>query len=165
VTAPGGGGGSFVDGSFSVLSASSGVNGISNSGGLLGSNGYVVINGLTFNFSGGVQDYIVPLSGLYDILAVGAQGGGSVGDSGGFGASIEAIGFLTAGTDLKLAIGGSGHNGDFDGLWGGGGGGGTFVYTQGSAAPEPSSWAMMLGGFALIGGCLRSRRKATVSFG
>jgi hypothetical protein len=33
-----------------------------------------------------------------------------------------------------------------------------------SAAPEPASWAMMLGGFGLIGGTIRSRRK-TVSFG
>jgi len=31
-------------------------------------------------------------------------------------------------------------------------------------APEPASWAMMLGGFGLIGGAMRSRRKAAVSF-
>jgi len=30
--------------------------------------------------------------------------------------------------------------------------------------PEPASWAMMLGGFGLIGGTLRSRRRAMVSF-
>jgi hypothetical protein len=35
---------------------------------------------------------------------------------------------------------------------------------SGSPAPEPASWAMMLGGFGLIGGMLRSRRKSTVSF-
>jgi len=33
-----------------------------------------------------------------------------------------------------------------------------------SPAPEPASWAMMLGGFGLIGGALRSRRRATVVF-
>ena len=33
------------------------------------------------------------------------------------------------------------------------------------AVPEPASWAMMLGGFGLVGGAMRSRRKATVSFG
>ena len=33
------------------------------------------------------------------------------------------------------------------------------------AAPEPASWAMMLGGFGAIGGAMRSRRKAAVSFG
>jgi hypothetical protein len=32
------------------------------------------------------------------------------------------------------------------------------------AVPEPASWAMMLGGFGLVGGAMRSRRKAAVSF-
>lgn len=35
---------------------------------------------------------------------------------------------------------------------------------QGSV-PEPASWAMMLGGFGMVGGAMRSRRKAAVSFG
>jgi len=30
--------------------------------------------------------------------------------------------------------------------------------------PEPTSWAMMVGGFAAIGGALRSRRRTTASF-
>ena len=30
-----------------------------------------------------------------------------------------------------------------------------------SAAPEPASWAMMLGGFGLLGGTMRARRKAS----
>ncbi|HMI20647.1 MAG TPA: PEPxxWA-CTERM sorting domain-containing protein [Sphingomonas sp.] len=34
-----------------------------------------------------------------------------------------------------------------------------------SPAPEPASWALMLGGFGMVGGALRSRRKAAVSFG
>lgn len=34
-----------------------------------------------------------------------------------------------------------------------------------SPAPEPASWAMMLGGFGLIGGALRRRQRTTVSFG
>ena len=33
------------------------------------------------------------------------------------------------------------------------------------AVPEPASWALMLGGFGAIGGAMRSRRKAAVSFG
>ena len=33
------------------------------------------------------------------------------------------------------------------------------------AVPEPTSWALMLGGFGAIGGVLRSRRKLAVSFG
>jgi len=35
---------------------------------------------------------------------------------------------------------------------------------ESSAAPEPASWAMMLGGFGAIGGAMRARRKAAVSF-
>jgi len=34
-----------------------------------------------------------------------------------------------------------------------------------AAAPEPASWAMMLGGFGLVGGAMRSRRKTAVAFG
>jgi hypothetical protein len=34
-----------------------------------------------------------------------------------------------------------------------------------SDVPEPVSWAMMVGGFGLIGGAMRTRRKAAVSFG
>ena len=34
-----------------------------------------------------------------------------------------------------------------------------------AGVPEPASWAMMLGGFGLIGGAMRSRRKSAVSFG
>jgi len=33
------------------------------------------------------------------------------------------------------------------------------------SVPEPASWAMMLGGFGMVGGAMRSRRKAAVSFG
>ena len=31
-------------------------------------------------------------------------------------------------------------------------------------APEPASWAMMLGGFGVVGGVMRARRKAAVTF-
>ena len=41
----------------------------------------------------------------------------------------------------------------------------TFAPAATAAVPEPASWALMLGGFGLIGGALRSRRKAEVSFG
>ena len=34
-----------------------------------------------------------------------------------------------------------------------------------AAVPEPASWALMLGGFAAIGGALRMRRRTAVSFG
>jgi len=32
------------------------------------------------------------------------------------------------------------------------------------SVPEPASWAMMVGGFGVVGGVLRARRKAAVSF-
>jgi len=34
-----------------------------------------------------------------------------------------------------------------------------------TAVPEPASWALMLGGFGMVGGALRSRRKLAVRFG
>ena len=43
-----------------------------------------------------------------------------------------------------------------------------FIYVDSislSAAPEPASWAMMVGGFGLVGGAMRARRKTAVSFG
>ncbi|MBK6491333.1 MAG: PEP-CTERM sorting domain-containing protein [Sphingomonadales bacterium] len=30
-----------------------------------------------------------------------------------------------------------------------------------SSVPEPSSWAMMIGGFGLVGGAMRKRRRRT----
>jgi len=39
------------------------------------------------------------------------------------------------------------------------------VTAASGAVPEPASWALMLGGFGLVGGAMRSRRKAAVSFG
>jgi len=33
------------------------------------------------------------------------------------------------------------------------------------AVPEPASWALMLGGFGLVGGAMRSRKRTAVSFG
>jgi hypothetical protein len=35
---------------------------------------------------------------------------------------------------------------------------------MGSGVPEPASWAMMVGGFGLIGGAVRARRKVAVTF-
>jgi len=33
-----------------------------------------------------------------------------------------------------------------------------------AGVPEPASWALMLGGFGLVGGAMRSRRTAAVTF-
>jgi hypothetical protein len=35
---------------------------------------------------------------------------------------------------------------------------------QTGSVPEPASWALMLGGFGMVGGAMRSRRKAAVTF-
>jgi hypothetical protein len=64
--------------------------------------------------------------------------------------------------DLTFA-GGRGNYGFFDDtlddrVWSG-----AVNYNLGGAVPEPASWAMMLGGFGLVGGAMRSRRRA-ISF-
>lgn len=41
----------------------------------------------------------------------------------------------------------------------------TIAQIDSGPVPEPASWAMMLGGFGLIGAALRQRKRATVSFG
>jgi hypothetical protein len=51
---------------------------------------------------------------------------------------------------LDIVVGGAGLTGNFGGIWGGGGGGGSFVYTA-SSVPEPSTWGMLLIGFAGLG--------------
>jgi len=40
----------------------------------------------------------------------------------------------------------------------------SFATLPSSPAPEPASWAMMVGGFGLVGGALRNRKKAAVRF-
>lgn len=42
--------------------------------------------------------------------------------------------------------------------------GGTVTYLLGPV-PEPASWAMMVSGFGLVGGAMRSRRKTVFTFG
>jgi len=39
------------------------------------------------------------------------------------------------------------------------------VQVTSQSIPEPASWAMMIGGFGLVGGALRSRRRVALSFG
>ncbi len=41
---------------------------------------------------------------------------------------------------------------------------GTIAAADTGSVPEPASWALMLGGFGMVGGALRSRRKAAVTF-
>jgi hypothetical protein len=89
----------------------------------------------TFVFTGSVQPFTVVTSGLYDIEADGAQGGGGRATpagsaSGGAGAEVGGEVFLTAGEMLDIVAGGQGATGTFTG-GGGGGFSGIFV----AAAP------------------------------
>jgi PEP-CTERM motif len=90
----------------------------------------------TFLFTGTVQTFDVTTTGVYDITAYGAQGGGGfpmVG-AGGLGAEIGGDVTLTAGSILSFLIGGSGAPGGPPGrIFGVGGGGGTFVVLNGTA--------------------------------
>jgi hypothetical protein len=119
----GGGGGSYIDPSLTFLNATAGLNGNANGSGGTATDGLVVINGTNFSYTGALQTYVVPTTGLYDIADFGAQGGSgdTAGDIGGYGAYIEGLDFLTAGTTLDIVVGGGGLTGDFDGAWGGGG--------------------------------------------
>jgi hypothetical protein len=73
-----------------------------------------------FTYTGSLVKFTVQTTGIYQILASGAQGGTQVGVSGGKGAEIGGDFNLTAGETLQIAVGGAG-------LSNGGGGGGSFV--------------------------------------
>jgi collagen type I/II/III/V/XI/XXIV/XXVII alpha len=75
----------------------------------------------TFTYQGAViQTETITTSGTYDIVADGAQGGGT---AGGNGAEIGGEFVLTAGEVIEIVVGGAGSGGGS----GSGGGGGTFV--------------------------------------
>jgi hypothetical protein len=81
----------------------------------------------TFSYTGAVVSFVVPTHGDYEIIAYGAQGGGGGLNSGagGKGAKIGGDFSLTAGTKLRVVVGGMGQSG---GEAGSGGGGGSFVF-------------------------------------
>src|SRR5207253_1975410 len=85
-----------------------------------------------FTYTGNLIAFTVPTTGLYQILAFGAQGGtGSFlpgqGGLGGRGAEIGGDFNLTGGEILQIAVGGAGSDHFPGGAGGGGGGGGSFV--------------------------------------
>ena len=63
----------------------------------------------TIDFTGAEIYYTVPVSGLYDITAYGAQGGPAV-SFGGSGAEAGGDIFLSAGTTLTVVAGGGGSS-------------------------------------------------------
>lgn len=91
----------------------------------------------TFNYTGAIQTWIVPTSGLYTIVATGANGGSSTfGPSiGGRGAVASGDLYFAAGTSLSILVGSRGVNASFFGSGAGGGGGGSFVVLTGSTTP------------------------------
>ena len=81
-----------------------------------------------FGYTGGLQSFVVPTTGVYDITAYGADGGGAgycgIGcGGGGLGAKIGGDVTLSTGESLTILVGGAGGSGGS----GGGGGGGSFV--------------------------------------
>jgi hypothetical protein len=68
----------------------------------------------------GQFDYIVPVSGLYAIDALGARGGLNIFENAGLGAEVMGDVFLSAGEDLSVLVGGEGFAAE--------GGGGSFIF-------------------------------------
>ena len=102
----------------------------------------------TIDFTGAEVTYTVPVSGVYDITAYGAQGGPAV-SFGGSGAEAGGDIFLSAGTTLTVLAGGKGGSAAGNG---GGGGGGSFVF-EGAAL-------LVAAGGGGGGGLYRERRAA-----
>ena len=74
-------------------------------------------------YTGQIATYLVGTSGLYDITAVGANGGqSSNGNLGGIGAQVSGEFNLTAGEQLLVLVGGAGTATGTDDAGGGGGG-------------------------------------------
>ncbi len=82
---------------------------------------------VTFGYTGGIVSYTVPTTGLYDIVAYGAEGGFGpiIFSSPGLGAEVGGDVTLTQGEILSIAVGGSGSESIH--AYAGSGGGGSFV--------------------------------------
>jgi hypothetical protein len=86
-----------------------------------------------FHFTGTIQTFTVPTTGLYDINVAGAQGGSDRLTAAGKGVVLSGTISLTAGEVLQIVMGGQANNPTSGG--GGGGGGGSFVYVLGAVQP------------------------------
>ena len=159
----GGGGGSYLNPAMRDTIETPDFNGVA---GPSLSNGYVIVGLTVFNYTGAVVEYTIPTTGFYYVAAVGAQGGAGFG-GGGYGAGVGGSVLLDAGTELDIVAGGAGKI-NFINLFNGGGGGGSFVWdptaipVQLQPVPEPSTWAMMLLGFAGLGYAGWRARRQTI---
>ena len=159
--AGGGGGGSYLNPALRDTIETPDFNGVA---GFSASNGYVIVGLTVFNYTGAVVEYTIPTTGFYYVAAVGAQGGPGF-PGGGYGAGVGGSVFLDAGTELDIVVGGAGIN-DTLNIFNSGGGGGSFVWDPVAIpvqpVPEPSTWAMMLLGFAGLGYAGWRARRRTV---
>ncbi|MFC1742059.1 DUF2341 domain-containing protein, partial [Nanoarchaeota archaeon] len=111
---------------FTACSAS-GINGPSQGDCDTEYSGTILDGNVTVN--SGVQNWTVPVSGIYTIHMAGAEGGigGTSGEyDGGAGADMRGEFYLEAGTEIMIVVGQVGTDGPSS--EGGGGGGGSFVY-------------------------------------
>ena len=99
------------------------------------------------NYTGGIVNYSVTVSGVYDIVAYGADGGaGGNGSYGGSGAEMGGDFTLSSGETLNILVGGAG--GPYGDGGNAGGGGGSFVVLQGATSGTPLVIAGGGGGIA-----------------
>jgi hypothetical protein len=113
----GGGGGSYVTPAATAPAEAAGVH---------GGNGAVSITSApaVFSYDGTVIQYdTIAVSGTYDIVASGGQGGSTSYGQGGLAASSGGDIYLKAGAVLEIVVGGVGATS----VYGAGGGGGSFV--------------------------------------
>jgi hypothetical protein len=178
--AGGGGGGSFVFNGTDVLAVAGGGGGGGN--GLDGGPGLAGTSGGTGGGSGGA-------GGVGGTGGGGGNGGGgagvNTGPAGGYGGNGSRGISGAGGAGGKFPNGGAGSENGYGGGFGGGGGGSSSggggsdlsslfkdqVLTMGvnsgngsisiTAVPEPSTWAMMLAGFAGLGWLAHTRRRKT----
>jgi PEP-CTERM motif len=148
----GGGGGSYLNPAMRDTIETPNFNGVVGAFPENALNGYVIVGLTVFNYTGTIVEYTIATSQFYYVAAVGAQGGSGFG-TGGFGAGVGGIVFLDAGTELDIVVGRAGEI--VDAALGAGGGGGSFVWdptaVPAQPVPEPSTWAMLLAGFAGLG--------------
>lgn len=99
-----------------------------------------------FNTSAGIQQWTVPVNGIYRIEALGARGGNnSSGHLGGLGARMSADFTLVEGQILQILVGQRGNDAGYA-CSGNSGGGGTFVVEQVSGTLTNSNILIVAGG-------------------
>ena len=84
-------------------------------------------NNSYFTVTGGIQVWVVPFTGTYEITAAGAVGGATPSATGGKGRVITSQISLTQGETIKIIVGQTGGQLQFTTGYSGGGGGGSFV--------------------------------------